>query len=155
MLRHGLTLLSAVFKPTNHDTLVELVRASIVAGMHVREFIFLRGWIDEAAWQDIQDTRREQWYSDDDAAQDSRQKITFEGDTPNAPPLTWVRFWKGEASNLFGSWVPNTFRRWGYIMWDSPRLDESGVEKYMELENRYWAWDPREEYYLEGSEDAY
>lgn len=154
MLRHGLTLLATVLETTDCDKLEQLVRTGIEKGMHLREGAFFGSWIDDAVSQDNQDTRREHWYSDHDQAQDSRQKISFEGDTLDAPPLAWVHFWKGESSNLFGDWVPKTFQRWGYIMWDAPRLDESGAKEFLDLEDPYRAWDPREEYYQDTSENG-
>ncbi|KAH6842373.1 hypothetical protein B0I37DRAFT_381771 [Chaetomium sp. MPI-CAGE-AT-0009] len=139
MLRHGLTLLSSVTQTTDHEEL----------GDH-RDSIF-GDWIDDALDYTNQDTRRENWFSEEDAAQDRRDKMPFRTDTPYLPPLAWVTIWRGEASNLFGPYVPRTFRRWGYVMWDAPRLESSGAMKYMELEDRVRHEDPRE-FYREDSD---
>lgn len=153
MLRHGLPLLSAVFKTTNHDDLVELVRASVVSGMGAHRGYDLEDWLDDAVILAHQDERRGEIYTDDDAAQDSRQKTPFEKDTLDGPPLAWARLWNGEACNLFGAYLPKTLRRWGYIMWDATRLDASGAGGYMEQEFRWKDWDPREDYYVDESEN--
>ncbi len=153
MLRHGLPLLSAVFKITDHDVLVQTVRESIasVRGHGGGSYV---GWIDEAVRDLNQEIRRERWYSEHDAAQDRREKTPFVKDTPDLPPLAWVTFWNGEASNFFGPYVRGTFRRWGFVMWDAPRLRASGVLEYMELEAGWIGGDPREEGYLSGLEDS-
>jgi hypothetical protein len=57
-----------------------------------------------------------------------------------------VTLWKGEVSNLFGPFVPASWRRWGYVMWDAPRLETSGAMKYMEVEDCVAYEDPRESY---------
>jgi hypothetical protein len=151
MLRHGLSVLSAVLKMADHDELVRLVRESITSVQGHGGYF---DWIDEAVRGTYQDDRRQRWYSEHAAAQDRREKTPFDKDTLNLPPLAWVTFWKGEASNYFGSYVPNTFRRWGFVMWDATRLEASGVLEYMELEAGWIAGDPREEDYLTGLEDS-
>ncbi|KAL2258662.1 hypothetical protein VTK26DRAFT_7951 [Humicola hyalothermophila] len=156
MLRHGLTLLLTVLNTPNHDDLVDLVRDSILSGLEDfgDSWDPDSDWLDDAVWRDNQYRRREQWYTDADAAQDRREKTPFEGDRADAPPLAWVRFWKGEFSNYFGSLVPGTYRRWGYVMWDAERLDGPGAAAYMEREDWWEAqgWDPREEDYMEDSD---
>ena len=111
-------------------------------------------WIDEDVLPDNQHYRRTDWYSAEDAAQDRRDKIPFGTDTPDLPPLAWVTFWEGEASNLFGSHVPRTLSRWGYVMWDAPRLHASGATKHIPLERRWYNGEPREYYYLTDDSDA-
>ena len=146
MLRHGLTLLSSVIKTTDHEGLVELVKQGIISvrGNH-RDSIY-GDWIADALDYTHQDTRREIWFSEEDAAQDRGDKTPFHTDTPYLPPLAWVTLWKGEASNFFGPYMPATCRRWGYVMWDAARLESSGAMKYMELEDRMGDYDPRDNY---------
>lgn len=153
MLCQGLTLLSTILRVTDHEELVELVRQSIVGAEWTGNYY---NWIDDAVDDGPQATRREEWYSEEDAAQDRRDKTPFGTDTPDLPPLAWVTFWRGEASNLFGRYVPRTFRRWGYVMWDAARLEASGAMEYMELEKRRWdhLGDPREETYLTEDSEA-
>lgn len=107
---------------------------------------FYGDWIVDALDYTHQDSRRENWFSEEDAAQDRGDKTPFRTDTPYLPPLAWVTLWKGEASNLFGPYMPATCRRWGYVMWDAPRLEASGAMTYMELEDRIGRYDPRDDY---------
>ncbi len=109
--------------------------------------------MEDSVYYDPQHERRENWYSEADAAQDRRDKMTFSGtDSPDLPPLAWVTYWRGEESNLFGAYVPRNFRRWGYVLWDAPRLEASGGLKYMELEPRPCGWDARDIYRDEDSD---
>jgi hypothetical protein len=153
LLRQGLPVLATVLKTTDHEERVQVVRHAIVEAQHIG---FHLDWIEEAVGGTAQDARREDWYSEEDAAQDRRQKTPFDGmDTPSRPPLAWVTYWRGEASNIFGPYVPGTYRRWGYVMWDGVRLETSGAMKYMALENRMdYYGDPREEDYLPEVRDA-
>ncbi len=145
MLRHGLDLLSLVlFKITDYDELVELVRESLSSVESHGGGEYDR-WIDGAVSDINQEDRRQGWYSEYDAAQDRRDKTPFHKDTPDQPPLAWVTFWNGEASNFFGPCVRKTFRRWGFVMWDAPRLRASGALEYMELEAGWICGDPRED----------
>jgi hypothetical protein len=141
MLRHGITLLLAVLETTDQEELGELVRQSVIS---VRDHGggCYEAWLDEAMWDNWQLERRNNWYSEEDAAQDRRDKIPFGTDTPHMPPLAWVMHWNGEASNLFGRYIPRTFRRWGYTMWDAKRLEVTGVLDFMEIEG--FMTDPRE-----------
>ncbi|KAK4097055.1 hypothetical protein N658DRAFT_500929 [Parathielavia hyrcaniae] len=144
MLCQGLTVLSAVLETTAHEELVELVRQSILLRP---DYGF--DWIDDDTTENYQEYRRQDWYSAEDAAQDRRDKISFGIDTPDLPSLAWVILWEGEASNLFGAYVPRTLARWGYVMWDAPRLQASGAIKHIPLERRTY-YNPREIHYLDG-----
>jgi hypothetical protein len=143
MLRQGLTLLDAVLTTTGQEKLVQLVRQSILSMSRDHGGVW-DDWLDDAIEDTWQLERRNNWYSEEDAAQDRRDKILFRTDTVHMPPLAWVMNWEGEASNLFGRYVPRTFRRWGYMMWDAKRLEATGVLKFIELE-RFWT-DPREDF---------
>ncbi len=140
MLRQGLTLLASVLRTTDHQALAELMRQRFLEAQQPRTDFC---WMDDAVRSSVQETRRGFWYSEEDAAQDWRDKTPFVTDTPDRPPLAWVTFWRGEASNLCGEWVPKTFRRWGYVMWDAPRLEASGAMKYIEMESGLDSYDPR------------
>lgn len=147
MLRHGLTLQSALLRITDHEELVRLERQSILSVRGAHGGGTYDDWIGEAVSSHHQHTRQTDWYSEEDAAQDRRDKTPFDEDTPDLSPLAWVTFWRVEASNLFGAYVPRTFRRWGYVMWDAARLEPSGAMQYMELERRWPGGDPREDSY--------
>ncbi|KAL1869131.1 hypothetical protein Daus18300_005667 [Diaporthe australafricana] len=55
----------------------------------------------------------------------------------NAPPLVWVLMWDAKYCNLYGEYVPDEFRRWGYVLWDERRWDS--IEGALGLLIRLWA----------------
>ncbi|KAF5711771.1 hypothetical protein FMUND_8830 [Fusarium mundagurra] len=110
----GLSVLSSVFKAQDHQELVKVVSEEVVTS--VDDLLFDSTNISH------QEQRRENRHSDKDQAQDDREKMTFNGDTYDSPPLAWVTFWKEAYSNLFGDFIPRPLRQWGYVMWDSERL---------------------------------
>lgn len=153
MLKHGLPLLTSVFKTTDHEELVSIIRDRITFGVYgdISNGNLRENWLDEAVSLWTTSERRENWYSEKDAAQDSRQRMTFDGDSVDSPPLAWVILWRDTYSNLFGWCIPNTFRRWGYVIWDAHRLD-SGAKDYLRVdwEERHRSFgeiqDPRDEF---------
>jgi hypothetical protein len=57
-----------------------------------------------------QQQRRDRSFSDRDRARERRDAMPLKGDKENLPPLAWVTLWKGTYSNLFGSYIPDSFR---------------------------------------------
>ncbi|KAL1859459.1 hypothetical protein Daus18300_009604 [Diaporthe australafricana] len=150
VLRHGLRLLSDSIKTEDHGQLADTIRAVIVSGSdgNMPVGIYGEDWIDDAVWDYNQEARREQWPSHRDSAQDSSQKMIFDGDALDSPPLAWTLFWKEEYSNLFGSHIPKGLRRWGFVMWDATRLDSTAKEAIsLEWDYMYDMTDPREDDY--------
>lgn len=115
----GLTVLSSIFEARDHDELVETVAKHIISGDGQ--------WIDMTIDEIAQRQRRDRLFSDRDRAQQRRDAIPFKGDKENLPPLAWVTLWEGTYRNLFGSYIPDSFRDWGYVMWDAGRLVNSGA----------------------------
>ncbi len=79
--------------------------------------------------------------------QDDRRELVFEGDdSAHAPPLAWTTIWGGTYSNLYGHYIPDAMRKWGYIFWDAKTLKSTGG---LELVERQWQdeWDedPRDD----------
>lgn len=83
--------------------------------------------------------RWERSYSDRDLAQDEGRPMSFRGDDLDSPPLAWVLIWGETYSNLFGTFIPKQLRRWGYIMWDARRLEETGAEERL-MREWYEMW---------------
>jgi hypothetical protein len=54
------------------------------------------------------------------------------------PPFAWTLMWKGAHSNLYGYYVQDVIRRWGYVMWDQARIESTGAR---ELLMRQWEED--------------
>ncbi|KAJ5662748.1 hypothetical protein N7462_011674 [Penicillium macrosclerotiorum] len=95
---------------------------------------------DDVLGETAQSQRRRKQLSNQDLKEEERVPLPFEGDkVPNAvksyPPLAWTLIWQGTYSNLYGYYVPDTMRRWGYIMWNKSRLEETGA---LEVLARQW-----------------
>ncbi|CZR40538.1 uncharacterized protein FPRO_05438 [Fusarium proliferatum ET1] len=146
MVSRGLCVLSSVFKAQGHLKLVEVVSEEIVA---VVDDLLFRSTLSY-----YQEARRENQHSDRDQAQDDREKMVFSRDSDGSPPLAWVIFWKETYSNLFGDFIPQSLRQWGYVMWDSDRLvntdavarlDQAWKDMYTEPVHYEAPGDPRDE----------
>lgn len=125
-----------------------MTRSAIISGMGEHRGYYGNDWIDDAVEELVQMERRERWYSHCDSAQDLRQKMIFDGDRLDSPPLAWVLFWQGEYSNLIGNRVPEALRRWGFVMWDAARLNSRAEARIgYEWWQSYGGSDPREENY--------
>ncbi|KAI3395931.1 hypothetical protein diail_642 [Diaporthe ilicicola] len=148
-LRHGLRLLADTFQTEDHEQLANIMRAAIVSGSSGEHGgVDGEDWIDDSVWDYNQDSRRDQYPSDRDSAQDSRQAMLFDGDSLKSPPLGWVLFWMSEYSNLFGSHIPEGLRRWGFVIWDAGRLDSTAKDAIeREWDSMYGMTDPREDDY--------
>ncbi|KAF4468590.1 hypothetical protein FALBO_4510 [Fusarium albosuccineum] len=92
--------------------------------------------------------RREAQPSDRDRMQDEKVPMPFPGDgVPDAPPLAWAMIWGSTYSNIYGWYIPDDTRPWGYIFWDAARLERTGGK---ELLQQQWekCWedeDPRDD----------
>lgn len=153
ILRDGLQLLYGILDTKSHEQLIEEMRGKFEAGASMVDYTFYtygwnQDWIDDAVEDRAQENRRERWYSPRDSDQDWRQKMVFDGDRLDSPPLGWVLHWQGEYSNLVGTFVHFQLRRWGFGMWDASRLTTEAKEYidfwYTEL---HCPEDYREEYY--------
>ena len=89
--------------------------------------------------------------SERDHKAERREPLTFEGDgEPDSdgpgPPLAWTLIWGGTYSNLYGYYVPDIIRRWGYVMWDAARLEHTHANELLmrQWEAEYGDWDPRD-----------
>ena len=63
--------------------------------------------------------------------------------------MAWVLLWNGTYSNLFGWYIPDELRRWGYVFWDAATLQEvGGVEELKREWEEYRDDDPRDTVFL-------
>jgi hypothetical protein len=83
---------------------------------------------DDALDDTTQYLRRQEQLSDRDQ---KRDPLPFKGDSELHPPLAWTWMWWGTYSNLYGFYVPDAVRRWGYVMWDAARLDCTGAKEVL------------------------
>lgn len=75
--------------------------------------------------------------NDNDKAEERGDSVVFEGDRapPQTPPFVWVNLWNGRYSNIYGEYVPQPLRRWGYVVWDKKRWNGLGAK---ELNFKQW-----------------
>ncbi|KAM0552658.1 hypothetical protein ACHAPJ_007755 [Fusarium lateritium] len=115
----GLTVLLDIYNAHDHLNLVETVSKYMV--------LLGENWIVETTDSFALQGRHKYWNSERDKAQDDRQEMSFKGDRDDLPPLAWVTIWKGTYSNIYGYCMPDSLRTWGYVMWGSGRLMDSGA----------------------------
>ncbi|KAI1311715.1 hypothetical protein F5Y03DRAFT_286812 [Xylaria venustula] len=94
---------------------------------------------------DTQSNRREispKFPTDRDIAEQMREVMHFMGDTvpPDRPPVAWVVLWGRKYSNIYGEYVPQLVRRWGYVMWDEDRWVDMGADESFIV--RQWEMSP-------------
>lgn len=108
------------------------------------------------------DTQRERHCSnptDRDDKQGLRAPLTFEGDrqsngSRSSPPLAWTLVWGNTYSNIFGQYIPKSFQRWGWVMWDAARLEHTGAKELIMKQWEKWKEadsydDPRQPFWSE------
>ena len=94
-------------------------------------------FLEGDAWgENAQYERRRVWPSERDRKQERRDSMQFNGDVEadadgSHPPLAWVWMWRGTYSNLFGYYIQDTIRRWGYVIWDAARLERNSAQHVM------------------------
>ncbi|KAI0007240.1 hypothetical protein F4779DRAFT_519047 [Xylariaceae sp. FL0662B] len=142
IVSRGLEMLHTVlFTIKDHSHLVSTMQRSLASP--VGDFLLAIG---DALDETTQVRRRREALSDRDRKEEARDPLPFEGDTETRPPLAWTLIWGGTYSNLYGYYVEDEIRRWGYVLWDASRLKRSGAEDVL---HRQWydMWgddDPRD-----------
>ena len=70
----------------------------------------------------------------------------FRGDgEPDAPSLAWTMIWDGTYSDLYGWYISDDLRRWGYVFWDGETLERTGGARVLMRQwKEYWDDDPRD-----------
>ena len=122
---------------TDHDLLVEKTERWVVTHQN------LDATLEEAMCVVAQADRMEDLAKNAmDEAQERQDSLNFTGDAdPDGPPFAWVLLWGGQYFNLYGEFVPEPPRRWGYVMWDKARWEDLGTEA-QELFRKQWEMDP-------------
>lgn len=145
---HGLSLLYTIlFKIKDHEHLVSTMQQYITISPYI-SFDAGTGILGERE----QRQRRSNHPSEQDRMEEQRVVFPFRGDSdePDAPPLAWTILWCDTYSNLYGWYIPDKMRRWGYVFWDAARLESSGGKKVLEDQweecwGGYDAYDPRDD----------
>ncbi|KAK1761660.1 hypothetical protein QBC33DRAFT_502392 [Phialemonium atrogriseum] len=138
----GLSLLHTVlFKIKDHKHLVSTMQQHITSSYI--PFNALEGVLGETQ----QALRRRNHPSERDRMQEQRTPYPFRGDSePDAPPLAWTIMWGNTYSNLYGWYIPEEMRRWGYVFWDAATLEGMGGRRVLNRQwEEYWDNDPRDD----------
>ncbi|KAJ3529597.1 hypothetical protein NM208_g9684 [Fusarium decemcellulare] len=140
ILRGLRPLHTVLFNIKDHQHLVCLMQENIVKSyMSISDDIF-------SSTRQIM--RREARPSDRDRMQDEKVPMPFPGDgVPDAPPLAWTMIWGSTYSNLYGWYIPDDIRHWGYIFWDAARLERTGGKELLQQQwEKCWEdQDPRDD----------
>lgn len=98
---------------------------------------FLQGDVHGAFTHAAQSGRRVMAPSELDKKDERRDPLPFRGDRVDNysdgayPPLAWTLLWKGTYSNMLGSYIPDEFQMWGYVMWNAARLERTGAREVL------------------------
>ncbi|KAK0701220.1 hypothetical protein B0T21DRAFT_379173 [Apiosordaria backusii] len=157
----GLDLLHAVLIKTPYNTNDH--------GQHEDLVVTIQPQIARGPFLDMMDgaldTERYHYYRSDnpterDEKEKKREPMIFvgdvstwhdqDGDKDPPPPLAWTLMWGGTYSNLYGSCIPESIARWGYIFWDAERLIRSGGKELLmrQWEEEWSDFDVREQFPL-------
>ncbi|KJK73997.1 hypothetical protein H634G_10728 [Metarhizium anisopliae BRIP 53293] len=126
-ISRGLELLySVIFKVKDHEHLVSMMQEEISFP--------LGNVLDDAFSEGAQFHRRRNHPSKRDLKQTRRKPLPFTGETNASdllPPLGWTIIWHGTYSNLYGYYVQDCIRRWGYVIWDAVRLERTNATEVL------------------------
>ncbi|TGJ80527.1 hypothetical protein E0Z10_g8232 [Xylaria hypoxylon] len=135
----GLKMTARLLAIDDHEKLVSKMQRCLT---HSRE---LDAPMRQALGSVAQNDRREMstnFPNARDKAEQRRDPIHFVGDAvpPDGPPFAWVVLWGGKYSNIYGEYVPQSVRLWGYVMWDERRWIDMGADE--NLVARQWETSP-------------
>ncbi len=120
----GIEPLLAAVEAANRRFVVPKVSSTAVYEGHDRDSF------EDSVDTWTQEIRRHVSHSDRDGAEEDRDVMAFDKKGGAAtPPLAWVILWKGKYSNTVGEYLPESLRRWGYVMWDPARLQRTGAKE--------------------------
>ncbi|RDW72321.1 uncharacterized protein DSM5745_07493 [Aspergillus mulundensis] len=134
IISYGLPLLHTVFYRIEN-------RAHLVSTIEEHMKTPPNGFFLEGEWGDVMNDdahydRLREGLSERDRKQNRGDPLPFQGDeildpTGTHPPLAWTLMWKGTYSNLFGGFIDDSLRRWGYVTWDAERIRRAGAEEVL------------------------
>ncbi|CAN8097708.1 unnamed protein product [Discula destructiva] len=61
---------------------------------------------------------------------------------PSGPPLAWTLIWKQIYVNIYGEYVPESLKQWGWVMWDEGRWAKEGELQVRDLVVEQWKTAP-------------
>lgn len=94
-----------------------------------------------------QELRRRHRPTDRDRLQDERSPLPFRGDDFDGPPISWTIIWRETYSNLYGYFLPDELRQWGYVFWDAATLETVGGRQALKAQWEAYSedYDPRDD----------
>ncbi|KAF2747588.1 hypothetical protein M011DRAFT_467653 [Sporormia fimetaria CBS 119925] len=123
------------------DGLIPFLRPHIVHPVWKKTNIW-QMYLDEDPFYDerIFYRRMQRHPNEHDEMTERSDPLPFIGDDLDAsgPPLAWTIMWGDTYSNLFGSFIPDKMKNWGYIFWDAWRLTKLAVD---DGEMLAWQWE--------------
>ena len=147
-ISRGLELLHFVcFTIENHEQLVSTMQEQM--SLPIGNFLG-----DETLGKSAQFAGRHDHPSDRDLKQERRDPLPWNGDEIRDreglhPPLGWTLIWRGTCSNIYGVYVPGDLCRWGYVIWDAARLEDTDTrEILLQTFDAQWGGDDPRDYLL-------
>ncbi len=112
-----------------------------VAGVLESYLVDGSGNIEHALGRPNQAARRRRLPTDEDGIEAAWEKLKFDGDLEDGPPLAWIVYWKDRYINRYGDALEPTVQRWGHVFWDYRRLVLSqGLEELMSKREVFRRW---------------
>ncbi len=131
-----------LFEVKDHDEVISAMEQHITSSytpFNASQDIFVKS---------PQEMRRQGEPSERVRMQDRRVPFPFRGDGElDAPPLAWTVVWGGTYSNLYGRYLPDGMRQWGYVFWDAATLERARGREILKRQWEERSWDsfgPRE-----------
>ncbi|KAK3715605.1 hypothetical protein LTR37_007093 [Vermiconidia calcicola] len=133
-------LLKVIFKIKDHADLVSTMQLNIT-----RSYIPLNA-LEGVLGETEQVQRNWNNPTERDRLQEARAELPFRGDGEvDAPPLAWTLMWDGTYSNLYGHYISDGMRRWGYVFWDAATMESKGADELLRRQwHDEWEIDPRD-----------
>ena len=129
MVSRGLEMAARLFVIVDHQTLVDEMQRCLTYALNL-DYPMRR-----AIGMEAQVNRRPTLVNAHREEADRRKDpMEFVGDI-GGPPLGWVLLFGGAYTNVYGGFVPEVVRRWGYVMWDESRWIGLGAK---DLVSQQW-----------------
>ncbi|KAI1126494.1 hypothetical protein F5Y10DRAFT_293754 [Nemania abortiva] len=142
MISRGLKMLARITRINNDDTLLRKLDKSLTCIGRGHEHRILESM--DGGYNELRRYESPNFPGNlgaRDEAQQRQDPMQFSGDSlpPNGPPLAWVLLWGGKYVHVYGNLVPESLKRWGYVMWDARRWTETASEGLIAKEWTGWS----------------
>lgn len=136
-MAQGLKLLHGIFKITDHGALVSAIEDFRRLW---EEPSFFGKYYEGVLSPDKQGDRSTYTICERDERERMQDPLPFQGDNvvdPDGkyPSLGWTLYWKGLYGNKFAEAIDGGMAGWGYVMWDSKRIERSSVKDLLKRQS--------------------